>query len=493
MSIGYLTGRGMSRAIAWACLAAICAGTGWTRDLTLPQALDMAVQQSTRGRMVNGNLEVAQQTYFAKRINFYVPEISINGALPSYSLDESYRFFGGASEKSLYKTTSFGLQSFLQFKQNLITGGDLTLKANLTSGKDRYPNTSTGFFIDERSRQGYFNFSLQQPLLTPSTSKNDLHDRRDDLEIAKVTRQEQETQLRKDVIAAYIGMLQQKIKGEQAAAKLESARLKAATDSAKMADSILSEGDWLLSTSARLDAELDQSTADNDAVTRKRELTSILDLDMSEPIDLHEPDPPAPLTEADRGRITNLWENSLTVRKAYLQYQKADRAADFSAGSHGVQGNLSANYEVGRGKIRVEGEADNTINTNGWGVALNFSYPLWDGGASSATVKASRFSADQSRLEYERTQKGARSEIVQLLNQLDVSCRRLSIIKQQITVNEGKVRIADERFKDGQISRETFLTSEITLLEARLKYLTELSTFLTNKADLNGKLPGVWD
>lgn len=463
------------------------------RDLTLEQALDIGLTQSTRGRMVRGSLEVAEQAYFARRINFYVPEISINGSVPAYSLDESYRFFGGASEKSLYKTTTFGTQSFLQFKQSLITGGEVTLKANLLSNKDSYPNTSTGLFIDERNRQGFFNFSLEQPLLKPSAAKNELHDKRDDLEIARIVRLEEEAKLRRDIVSAYVGLLQQQIKADQMAAKLESARLKSQADSAKMADSILSEEDWLLSSSARLDAELDQSTAENDLLNRKRELTGLLDLDISEPLNIFLPPLPNRMADDDRRRIENSWESSTVITKAKLQYQKSDRTASFAAGSHGLTGSLTANYEVGRGKVRIEGRPDDNINTNGYGVALNFSFPIWDGGASSAAVKALRFSAEQSRLEYERIQKGARAEITALLNQIDVGYRRLEILQKQIDVHINKVAIVDERFKDGQISRITYLAGVTALYEARLKYLVEMATFLSNKVDLNGKLPGAWD
>lgn len=44
---------------------------------------------------------------------------------------------------------------------------------------------------------------------------------------------------------------------------------------------------------------------------------------------------------------------------------------------------------------------DDNIDTKAWALLLRVSYPVWDGGAGAAAVKASRFEAEQARLEYE--------------------------------------------------------------------------------------------
>ncbi|MEE8148990.1 MAG: hypothetical protein V3T75_00940, partial [candidate division Zixibacteria bacterium] len=63
-----------------------------SRQISLEQAIEIAVIKTPRGYIIRGSSEVADQNYKARKINFYVPEISINGSLPAYSVDESYRF-----------------------------------------------------------------------------------------------------------------------------------------------------------------------------------------------------------------------------------------------------------------------------------------------------------------------------------------------------------------------------------------------------------------
>ena len=466
-------------------------GVAVSRDITLDQALDIALNRTARGGIINGNLDVAEQTYHARQINFYVPEVSLNGSLPSYQSNQSYDFFYGNTGKSLIKTNDLGLSSFIQLKQSLITGGDFTVQANLTADKSKYPNTQTlGEFVNERNRKGYFNFNYVQPLLKPSDAKNDLNNKRDDFELARFTKLEDQGNLKKDVITAYVGVLQTDLRRELAEASYESAKLNAENDSAMLKDGIISDDKWLETSSKRLDAELQRFDMDNQVTEMHRQLATVLDLDASEEFNLSEPAVANVVDDALRANVKQNWDKTLAVKRAEYQYRKAKRAAEYAAGSHGLSGNLSANYSFGRGTVKVEGAPDDNINTNSWNIGLNFTYPIWDGGASSASVKASELQAESARLEYEKAQKSARAELEALTNKLDVSYRKLDIIRQQITIAENKVEIAKGRLANGEISELTFLDARIFYLQTKDKFFDELKNFLLNKIDLEVKLNG---
>ncbi|RME23181.1 MAG: hypothetical protein D6800_10190, partial [Candidatus Zixiibacteriota bacterium] len=141
------------------CVTAV---TAYGRKLTLDEAFDIALHRTSRGTIIAGKEEVATQNYRARRINFLVPEVSINGSVPAYSVDESFRFFGGSSQKRLFRTRDLEFQSFIELKQSLLSGGTLTMTANLTKDNSRYPDTRpSGLgFVYENSKQGFFNFRL---------------------------------------------------------------------------------------------------------------------------------------------------------------------------------------------------------------------------------------------------------------------------------------------------------------------------------------------
>ncbi len=456
--------------------------------LTLDEAIDIGLNHTSRGGMINGNLDVAEQNYFARRINFYLPEISIKGSVPSYSVDESYRFFGGSNVKKLFETSDLGFNSFIELNQSLLTGGDVRVTANLLAQKDRYPNTQLddGSFINERTRQGFFTFSYTQPLLKPSDAKHELNNTKDDFEIAKLTRIEDETALKKEIIEAYLGVLQLSVKKDMSEAGYESARLQTNIDSLKMEDEILSEEDYLGAVSTSLDAELDKFEIETQMEEIKRQLAILLDKDVAPEQEMTEPVVEGHIDDARKSLLLNSWEKSLPARKAELQYKKAQREADYRAAGHGLTGDLTANYSSGNGYIKTDFGHEN-IDTKGWGVALNFSLPLWDGGSSGAAVQAANLQAEQAKLEFERTRQDAKAEIVNLINTLDVSYRRLDIMKKQIDLARNRLDIAQTRFDDGRISQIEFLDAKKAYLETKVNYLEELKTYLLNRADLDGK------
>lgn len=457
----------------------------------LETAIERALRETARGRVIRGDVEVAQGLYQARRINFFVPSISIRGSLPSYEVDESYRFFGGSPRKRLYKTRGLGMTSFIQLEQNLLTGGKLDVKANLAANEDRYPDTGLsadpGSFLLERSRRSYFDFSVQQPILKPSAPRHELANERDDLELAHLNRREEETLLRREVTEAYLGLLQAQVAESTAVDRLEAARMQAEVDSAKWQDGVIAQEAWLASSSKRLDAELALREALQSVGERRRGLSLLLEEEQVEGIALVEPVPPAHPAAEEVARMRDSWAQSREVLQATHAHAKAKRAAEYAAAGRGLTGDFRASYTVGRGQVRIEGEDEDQIRTNGWGVALDLTYPVWDGGAANAAARSSRFAAEKARLELERAKHAARAEIDRLLDQLDVSRRRLEILAQQVELAGARLGIAEERFRDGRITRIAHLDAKVAVFEARGKYLLELRDYLVNRTELLGR------
>ncbi len=472
------------------CLLIISVGVflmpahGFALELTLDDAVQIALEKSSRGEIIDGDLEVAEQNYFAEKVNFYIPEISINGNLPVYNVAESFRFFGGLDQKQLIRTTDRDLRTNIELRQSLVTGGNVTALANLWNRKSEYPLSGTN--VIETSNQGVFDFTFQQPLLKPSDPKNTLNNKRDDLEIARVTKVEEIAGLRKEVSEAYFGVLQTELQMKISNDKAESARLTGDIDSMKFVDGVISEEAWLESTSSRLDAELTVFDTQNEQIEKNRELALLLDLSLTEDLKTSVPEIPEHLTEGQKKFLINQWEESVPVKKAYHEYRKAKRQADYTASSHGLGGTFEANASLGRGDVEVDGVTTDN-NTNSWGLAVNFTLPLWDGGSTGASIKAARISEQKSELEYQRARKSVRAEIVALVNRLDVSFRKLNVMQKQIEIAQNKLEIARYRMDDGQISKPEYLDSKVFYLEAQNKYLEELKNYFTIRIDIESK------
>ncbi len=473
---------------------AAAAAPGPTRArgaLTLEEAIRLAVRESARGRIIRGDVEVKQGLYQASRSNFYFPSVSINGQVPAYAVDQSYKFFGGSTRKRLYKTQGLALNSFVQLDQSLVTGGTLNLRANLANNQDRYPDTdptaSPNSFLDEVGRRGYFDFALEQPILRPSQPRNELANRHDDLEQAGLTRVSEEAKLAREVTEAFVGVLLADLKEETARDRLEAAGLRAGIDSTKWTDGVLSEEEWLTSASKRLDAELSLRETAAAAAEKRRSLALLLDLEDEQGIELARPESPTPLSADRVAALRAGWSSCRAVRQAELEHAKATRAADFAAAGHGFTGDFKASYSIGRGRVKLADYPTDNINTNGWGVSLNFSYPVWDGGASGAVVRSAHFEAERARLQLARAKQDARAQTGRLLDLIEVSGRRLEILWKQEELATRKVRIAEERFADERINKVTMLEADVVRLETQARGLEELMTYLVNRIDLESR------
>ena len=459
--------------------------------ITLEDALTIALTESSRGSIIEGNLEVAEKQYFAKKVNFYVPKVFLNGSLPSYSVNESFRFFGGATQKSLFKTTDFEYRSNIQLDQSLITGGNLKVTANLKRSDAKYPNTAiTGAEINELTQQSFFDFEFVQPILQPSSAKYELNNKYDDLEIARINQLEEIASLKEEVINAYLGVLEMSLKEKIAEAKVETAQLNLGIDSLKFIDEVLSEEMWLESSSKYLDEELNQFDIVNQSEEKQRSLRALLDLENDKQFDVLIPKQPEPMSESDKSRVESNWEASTPLKKAKHVFKKEKRAADFQAGSHGLTGNLTANYSLGRGTVEFDDIPNDDIKTNSWGLAVNLTYPLFDGGSSKAAVNAAYIASEKSRLEFESVRKAIKAEIRDLVNNISISHRKLEILEKQIGLAKNKMDIAKYRYDDGQISKMSYNEHYVFFLEMRIKYLEEIKKNLIDRAKLESKYIG---
>ncbi|MFH2048086.1 MAG: TolC family protein, partial [bacterium] len=424
------------------------------QEISYEDALDIALNRSSRGEIIRGNLEVAEKNYFAKRVSFWVPEISIRGSVPAYESNEDYTYLPGTDQKVLGKRTTVDWDSYINLDQNLISGGKLTFQAFLRSNNWEYPQQ--GVIIDEQRRLGSFNLTLDQPILKPSDPKNELNNKKDDYEIARITKQEETASLMGELTEAYFGVLQMTLHKQIASEKLESAKLKTGIDSIKFLEEVISEEDWLISSSERLDAELEQFDIENNLTTKRRDLAMILDLEINENLVLSPPKNIEELTPEKSRLYLASADNSNTVKKAEHEYKKAQRSSRYEASSKGLTGTLTANYSKESGRVEITLQDRRDLNLNTYGIKLEFNYPLWDGGASGASVQAAQLQAEQSRIEYEKALKSSRSEIESLINSVNISSKKLKVLKQQIDLAKNRRDIADFRFKDGQISKITY-------------------------------------
>ena len=172
---------------------------------------------------------------------------------------------------------------------------------------------------------------------------------------------------------------------------------------------------------------------------------------------------------------------------AGYQYQREQRTARHEERSHGLSGELTASYAMGRGTVVTPGQVDDEIKTSSWQLSLRFTYPLWDGGASKAAIQAARLRAERARLEFETRQRAAQAAITDVFNRLEVSYQRLDLLRNQVDFAAQRLDIARLRKDNGEISEVQFLERRVEKLEADDAYLEELRNYYVTRQELESR------
>ena len=207
--------------------------------LTLDEAIRLAVRESARGRIIRGDVEVKQGLYQASRSNFYFPSVSINGQVPSYSVDQSYKFFGGSTRKRLYKTQGLELNSFIQLEQSLAhrrhaepagQPGEQPgpLSRHRSDGLARTPSsTRSAGAATSTSRSRSRSCVPRSRAMSWPTARTISRQ-------ARLTRVSEEAKLAREVTEAFVGVILADLKAETARDRLEAAGLQAEIDSTEV-------------------------------------------------------------------------------------------------------------------------------------------------------------------------------------------------------------------------------------------------------------------
>ncbi len=200
-------------------------------------------------------------------------------------------------------------------------------------------------------------------------------------------------------------------------------------------------------------------------------LKSLLGLDLEEPIELADINPPA---FSDLPRPQAMTEDALKKRSDYLSGEISVRLAELnvsvSKGNYWPNLFLRASYGNNTDINRL------TFNNDKFSLALSFSWTLWDSGKTGAAVKDAEFTLKQAQISQDLSRKNIETELTQvfLSNQE---------IQQRLAMNERALNLARESLRLAERSYEEGLKSLLELDDARIALQTAEVNYLQAKFD----------
>lgn len=465
--------------------------------MTLDKTLDRLVNESTRGRILAGQLEVAQAKFKAERIGYYLPEISFNTTAPSYMLSQNYDTYYGFPDPFLFKRTNISGNANIRLRQKVITGGEITLESQYDMRNDQYPSPVyigqdfrdiAGFDVaTDKRRLGNLYLQFSQPIFQSSPTRSSYLQTRDNLDKAQVQWLMDKTNLEREGITAYFDYLSADIDRQSAVCQSDLAAFNAQWDSVKFAGGLITEESWVASRSKRLEKQLGIYDAEAAFQEKANDYKHLLDIPAETEATLEIPPVAVPPTPEESQRFLDNADKSAETQMAAANLQAAERTLDNTRSSYGVNATLNASYAVGRGTVtqsKPEKEIEDKIDTRDWRVSVDLSYPIWDGGASGASVHSQELAYESARLEYAAAERSARNKMTILLKRIEINHSKLVLIEQELALAEKKLRDAEGRHTQGLLSDGGLLENRSAWLDTRKKQLTTLKSYYLDLTEL---------
>jgi outer membrane protein TolC len=429
--------------------------------------------------------EAAENNYRSKRLGFYLPRLSFDFTVPAYSRDESTDDIPTGDTlnpytRALVLRETTNLTGGLSLSQAVLTGGQLSVSGQLWQER-RLLNLGPDF----RSRWGGLQVQFSQPLFKPSQERGDLRRSQFELSRADIEFGQARWNSLISVTRAYADWLAA-IRGEELAAlSAEKSRFEANAAQAKYESGTLKESDLIQRQSDRFDAEiayLDAAAARKDAEVR---LAALIDwpagdslLPADSLLDLgnvlgHRPAAPSgsdSLAAVETARL------ELESRKFALAEQKSQG---------GIDGTLNANWSTQQeDETSLDTDRKTTFNTGRWGVNLEVSVPIWDGGAQGAAVQSAQLAVEEAEANYKKARREAENALVSARRKFETLERKLDLKRQEVAIARQGEEHARSKYADGLLSDADHLQAKITAAQAAKDYLETKRDYIVAYLDL---------
>jgi len=454
----------------------------------------MALKQGKEFEIAQKNLEASEANYSAKKLTFYLPKLSLNSNLPNYDVNENLFYSGGFGNRVFTRDKTLSYYNALSLSQDFFTGGNLQIDGYLNSYDQRYQTFfENGDTIPERRTQEVltnFGFRFTQPIMFwSSPNRLEVDQSRVAYQLAQKDYAEKINSLISELTSTYFDLLITQKEVMIAEKKLESSQITLDNIRKMQADGIKSDEEVYNAEKEVLNNKI--NLIDQKGKTKELENNFLqkTNLKSNGNIELMDKFEDAALTAEDSSFLLKSTDNSAGSLKAELDVKSKEIALHQQQAAGGILGYVEATYGLwGRGD-QISSSWDD-LRRNRWGVNINLSIPLWDGGARNASLRGLQLSLDEARNRLELTRKTVRLNLETVVNKLNNLDQKDSLLQKEKELARKKLENSQEKHNLGLISDKELLDAEVSYLETEKGYLENLKEFYLQRIELK-KIWGV--
>lgn len=190
-------------------------------------------------------------------------------------------------------------------------------------------------------------------------------------------------------------------------------------------------------------------------------------------------------------------QNRLEIRENEIQIELSKMNIKRQKAEGMIKGDLTAYFE----KIGVSNQSLNTsfsssVNNSlqdfknrpqNFGVGFNITIPILDWGENRALVNAAKAQLQQNVYRQEETKRSIEREVLNLVENLNSSLKRLQLLEKNVLVAEKSFSITRQRFSDGNIDSQALALERERLNNAYNSHLRAYINYQVMLADIMRK------
>jgi outer membrane protein len=454
----------------------------------------MALKQGKEFQISQKNLEASKANYSSKKLSFYLPKLSLNSNLPNYDVNENLFYSGGFGNRIFTKDRTLSYYNAISLSQDFFTGGNLQVDGFVNSYDQRYQTFfENGDTIPERKTQEVLTnvgFRFTQPIMFwSSPNRLELDKSKVEYQLAQKDYAEKVNGLISELTSTYFDLLITQREVLIAEKKLESSQIVLENVKKMQAEGIKSDEEVYNAEKEFLNNKINLI----DQNGKIRELENVFlqktNLKTDVKIELLDKFDNVTLSSDDSNLLQKSVDNSASALKAELEVKSKEIALHQQQAAGGIIGNFEATYGLwGRGD-QISSSWDD-LRRNRWGVNVNLSIPIWDGGARDASLRSLQLSLEEAQNKLELTRKTVRLNLETVINKLNNLDQKDSLLLKEKGLASKKLENSQDKHKMGLISEKELLDAEVGYLETEKSYLENLKEFYLQKIELK-KIWGV--
>lgn len=459
-----------------------------TYQLDLNKSIEIAKEKNLDMLSLKQDLKIAEYNLkFA--MSKFKTHIDLSLTTPEYT--ETIRRFEESSTITLRPVQKINYSSELTINQPLPTDGNIFINSGL--------NNTDDFYFDKRTLEMNTSLNFTQPINALYFNKI-----KDGFKKAELSYEESRKRLKRNelnlvynVTNEFFQLISDQKSEEIARTNLERQREAYTIAKNKFEAGLIKEVDALQMEVDLAEAQNNYDLAILNQSSSKNSFKEMIGLELTDSLSISNKLEYKVIIVDPQKAVDFALKNRLEIRENEIQIERDKMNIKSQKAEGMIKGSLTAYLSrYGSSEPALPANMSSTVNNayqdfltrkSNYGVGFKVTVPILDWGENRALVNAAKARLQQSIYSQDNTKRTIEREILNLVDVLNSSLKRLQLLEKNVLVAEKSFEITRQRFSDGNIDSQALALERDRLNNAYNSHLRAYITYQLMLADIMRK------